>query len=109
MHGVSNSNLPPSVEAAYYRKCIELKRRVNEIESNNDKMRTNIERSHRACDKLRLERNVLIAEITRQTAQKETGSQKSESPPPTVREPASVRSRFFSSHKSSELTGNPIF
>jgi len=86
MHGVSNSNLPPSVEAAYYRKCIELKRRVNEIESNNDKMRTSIERSHRACDKLRLERNVLIAEITRQTAQKETGSQKSESPPPTPQE-----------------------
>jgi hypothetical protein len=88
MHGVSNSPLPPSVEAAYYRKCIELKRRVEEIEGNNDKMRTTIDRAHRACNKLRLERDFLVAELARQMA-KETGSEKSDSPPPTVRDLAS--------------------
>ena len=35
--GVSNTNLPPSIEGAYYKKCIDIKRRIDEIEGNNDK------------------------------------------------------------------------
>ncbi|KAK3079687.1 hypothetical protein LTS18_004134, partial [Coniosporium uncinatum] len=35
----ANTPLPPSVEKAYYKKCIELKRRINEIEDNNDAVR----------------------------------------------------------------------
>jgi hypothetical protein len=85
LHGTANSPLPPSVEAAYYRKCIELKRRIEEIEANNDKRRVRIERHHRAIKKLRLERAFLLDTLTRQTADKVSDSDKSSSPPPTVR------------------------
>jgi hypothetical protein len=106
-HGVSNSPLPPSVEAAYYQKCIDLKRRIQEIEGNNDKMRTTIDRSHRAVNKLRLERGFLVSEVVRQMA-KETGSEKSDSPPPTVRDLAS-NSLHLSCTMIQKLTSSPDF
>jgi hypothetical protein len=84
LHGTVNSPLPPSVEAAYYKKCIELKRRIEEIEINNDKMRLSIERHNRAIKKLRLERAFLLDTTLRQTVGKVEESEKSSSPPPTA-------------------------
>jgi len=91
IRGTSNSPLPPSVEAAYYRKCIELKRRVEEIESNNDKYRSAINRHASAIKRLRGERAFLIDTIVRETGTKpatgnsnQPASDDSESIPPTV-------------------------
>jgi hypothetical protein len=91
LRGTANSPLPPSVEAAYYRKCIELKRRVEEIETNNDKYRTSINRHAAAIKRLRLERAFLINAILSETDSKPIAgtnqpiSDESESIPPTVR------------------------
>jgi cobalamin biosynthesis Mg chelatase CobN len=85
MHGVSaNSPLPPSVEAAYYRKCIELKRRIEEIERNNDHMRQRKGRITRAIKKLRLERAFLLEALSRQMDENADDSDKSTTPLPTV-------------------------
>ena len=82
----SNSPLPPSVEAAYYRKCIQLKRRINEIEESNDAVRLRKARVERAILKLRLERTFLLEQIESRMANNVDESDDSESPPPTVRE-----------------------
>jgi len=81
----SNSPLPPSVEAAYYRKCIQLKRRINEIEESNDAVRLRKARVERAILKLRLERTFLLEQIESRMANNVDESDDSESPPPTVR------------------------
>ncbi|KAF2674029.1 hypothetical protein BT63DRAFT_419343 [Microthyrium microscopicum] len=86
MRGVSNSNLPPSIEGAYYKKSIEIKRRIDEIEHNNDKRRSNLERVNRDVQKLRLERALLIDMVKRGVAGKSALSDKSDSPPPTPQE-----------------------
>lgn len=85
MHGVSaNSPLPPSVETAYYRKCIELKRRINEIEESNDSLRVRKMRSERAILKMRLERGFLLEKIAQTMKENPDDSDQSNSPPPTV-------------------------
>jgi hypothetical protein len=86
MHGVSaNSPLPPSVETAYYRKCIELKRRITEIEDNNDAQRLKKLRIERAILKMRLERAMLLEQIAEKMAEHNPDdSDESNSPPPTV-------------------------
>jgi hypothetical protein len=84
MRGVSNSNLPPSVEGAYYKKSIEIKRRIDEIEANNDKKRVSLERVKRDVQKLRLERALLINMIQQAMQPRPEESEKSSSPPPTV-------------------------
>ncbi|KIW02473.1 uncharacterized protein PV09_06279 [Verruconis gallopava] len=85
MHGVSsNSPLPPSVETAYYRKCIELKRRINEIEENNDTLRVKKMRIERAILKMRLERAMLLEQIAAKMKDNPDDSDDSNSPPPTV-------------------------
>ncbi|KIW02474.1 hypothetical protein, variant [Verruconis gallopava] len=84
MHGVSsNSPLPPSVETAYYRKCIELKRRINEIEENNDTLRVKKMRIERAILKMRLERAMLLEQIAAKMKDNPDDSDDSNSPPPT--------------------------
>lgn len=80
----SNSPLPPSVEAAYYRKCIELKRRINEIEASNDELRLRKVRTERAILKLRLERAFLLEHIEKRMKNNVDESDESDSPPPTV-------------------------
>lgn len=80
----SNSPLPPSVEAAYYRKCIELKRRINEIEDSNDVIRTRKARVERSIMKLRLERAFLLEQITKRMENNVDDSDQSDSPVPTV-------------------------
>ena len=85
MQGVSaNTPLPPSVEGAYYRKCIELKRRVNEIEEANDVIRLRKARVERAVLKLRLERAFLLDQVKKRMDHNEEDSDRSNSPPPTV-------------------------
>lgn len=58
-----NTPLAPSVEKAYYRKCIELKRRLNEVESANDELKTRKVRLDRGIMKMRLERAFLLDEL----------------------------------------------
>ncbi|KAF2400930.1 hypothetical protein EJ06DRAFT_548829 [Trichodelitschia bisporula] len=83
-HGVSaNSPLPPSVEAAYYRKCIELKRRITEIEDNNDQLRVRKLRINRGILKLRLERAMLLERIEALMQPNVDESDRSTSPPAT--------------------------
>ncbi|KAL6716932.1 hypothetical protein ACLMJK_004844 [Lecanora helva] len=52
--------LPPSVEEAYRKKCIQLKRRLNEVEEANDASRVRIVRLNRGIRKMRLERAYLL-------------------------------------------------
>ena len=52
--------LPPSVEEAYKKKCIELKRRLNEVEESNDVYRLRKVRLLRGIRKMRLERAFLL-------------------------------------------------
>lgn len=59
----TNTPLPPSVEKAYYRKCIELKRRLNEVQATNDEYKIRRVRLDRAILKMRLERAFLLDEL----------------------------------------------
>ena len=52
--------LPPSVEEAYKKKCIELKRRMNEVEESNDEFRRRKVHVLRSIRKMRLERAMLL-------------------------------------------------
>ena len=61
--GVIPPNLPPSVEEAYRKKCIELKRRMGEVEQNNDSFRLRKNRLLRGIRKMRLERSFLLHEL----------------------------------------------
>ena len=56
----ANTPLPPSVEKAYYRKCIELKRRLNEVEAANDELKVRRARQDRGVLKMRLQRAYLL-------------------------------------------------
>ncbi|KAF2456318.1 hypothetical protein BDY21DRAFT_346772 [Lineolata rhizophorae] len=83
--GTNNTPLPPSVEKAYWRKCIELKRRINEIEENNDAARLRKVRLDRAIMKMRLERAFLLEQLAKRMDANVDESEPSLSPPPTVR------------------------
>lgn len=80
----SHKDLPPSVEMAYYRKCIELRRRINDIEENNDGTRLRIKRLNRAVTKMRLERAFLLEQLAHRMDYNVDESDRSSSPPPTV-------------------------
>ncbi|KAB8349765.1 hypothetical protein FH972_023779 [Carpinus fangiana] len=84
-----NTPLPPSVEKAYHTKCIELKRRLNEIEEANDASRIRKRRLDRAIDKLRLERAFLYDKLAKTQQFLPDDSDKDTSPPPTVYIPPS--------------------
>lgn len=64
--------LPPSVEAAYKKKCIELKRRLVEVDEDNDAKRLRIARLHQGIRKMRLERAYLLEALAKR--QKKNGS-----------------------------------
>lgn len=119
MHGVSaNSPLPPSVETAYYRKCIELKRRINEIEESNDSLRVRKMRTERAILKMRLERGFLLEKIAQTMKENPDDSDQSNSPPPTVSYTiyhlptlpcqGNVLIKLFESHKTSPFVPNGV-
>lgn len=77
--------LPPSVEEAYRRKCIQLKQRMNEVEEANDASRQRIVRMERSIQKMRLERAFLLEQLSKRTSTNVEDSDGSPSPPPTVR------------------------
>lgn len=86
MRGVENSNLPPSIEAAYYKKAIELKKRVVDIETNNDVKRQNLMRVNRDVQKLRMERALLIEMVRNgmaKVAPEEASEESDDSAPPS--------------------------
>ena len=103
--------LPPSVEAAYKKKCIELKRRLIEVDEDNDAKRLRIARLHQGIRKMRLERAYLLEALAKR--QKKNGSsvdgfpvaydeesEGSSEGPPTVRHPSPVSGPRISNSKN---------
>lgn len=77
--------LPPSVEEAYRRKCLQLKQRTKEVEDTNNAARVRLARLRRGVEKLRLERAFLLEQLAKRTSTNVEDSEGSPSPPPTVR------------------------
>ena len=88
--------LPPSVEEAYRKKCIELKRRLQEVEETNDTFRVRKVRLMRGIRKMRLERAFLLETLGKRMKKNGSGingmhsfydedSEGSSEGPPTVR------------------------
>ena len=73
----ANTPLAPSVEKAYYRKCIELKRRLNDIEAANDEAKVRRIRLDRAIMKMRLERAFLLEQLSKRMEVDVDGSEAS--------------------------------
>ncbi|KAL7798457.1 hypothetical protein V8C37DRAFT_367921 [Trichoderma ceciliae] len=78
------SPLPPSVEEAYRRKCVQLKNRTNEVEDANDAARLRLARIKRQVEKLRIERAFLLEQLAKRTSTNVEDSEGSPSPPPTA-------------------------
>jgi hypothetical protein len=79
----SQKDLPPSVETAYYRKCIELRRRIRDIEDSNDNTRLRLKRLSRGVQKMRLERAFLLEQLHKHMEYNIDDSDRSSSTPPT--------------------------
>lgn len=62
---------PPSVEIAYKRKCIALKRRLAEVETENELMRTRNRRGWQYIQKMRLESCMLLERLAKVTGMAE--------------------------------------
>jgi hypothetical protein len=58
---------PPSVEAAYKRKCIELKKRLSEVEAHNEELRIRNQQGARYIQKMRLESAMLLDRLAQLT------------------------------------------
>lgn len=58
-----NPPLAPSQELAYRKKCIDLRRRLTEIEQHNDTIRSRINRERAFHDKARLNRAILLQHL----------------------------------------------
>ena len=91
--GLIPPTLPPSVEEAYKKKCIELKRRLNEVEESNDAYRLRKVRLNRGIRKMRLERAFLLEMLGKRMKKNSNGlnrafydedSEGSSEGPPTV-------------------------
>ncbi|KAG5749356.1 hypothetical protein H9Q69_007066 [Fusarium xylarioides] len=80
------STLPPSVEEAYRRKCVQLKNRTNEVEDANDAARLRLARIKRQVEKLRIERAFLLEQLAKRTSANVEDSDGSPSPPPTPKD-----------------------
>jgi len=89
--GAIPPTLPPSVEEAYRKKCIELKRRMAEVENSNDSFRLRKTRLLRGIRKMRLERTILLDLLGKRMRKNgangyyDTDSEGSSDGPPTVR------------------------
>jgi len=90
--------LPPSVEEAYRRKCIQLKQRTAEVEEANDAARLRLARLKRQVEKMRLERAFLLEQLAKRTSTNVEDSDGSPSPPPTVSSPTASASFPPSNH-----------
>ncbi|KAL9061512.1 MAG: hypothetical protein Q9162_000043 [Coniocarpon cinnabarinum] len=88
----TNTPLPPSVEKAYHKKCIDLKKRLREVEAANDSSRLRKHRIDRSITKMRLERALLLeklAKVQKRELKDVPGileESESESPPATPQE-----------------------
>lgn len=71
------------MEKAYYKKCIDLRRRITDIEESNDGTRLRIKRLHRGIQKMRLERAFLLEQLQKHMEFTVDDSDRSSSPPPT--------------------------
>ncbi|ETS06386.1 hypothetical protein M419DRAFT_93992, partial [Trichoderma reesei RUT C-30] len=80
------STLPPSVEEAYRRKCVQLKNRTTEVEEANDAARLRLARIKRQVEKLRIERAFLLEQLAKRTSTNVEDSEGSPSPPPTPKD-----------------------
>ena len=58
-----NAPLAPTQELAYRKKCIQLKRRLAEIETNNDNTRRKIAQETQRVQRMRLNRAVLLKQL----------------------------------------------
>ncbi|TGZ80949.1 hypothetical protein EX30DRAFT_396076 [Ascodesmis nigricans] len=88
------ANLPSSVEGSYRKKCKDLKKRINEIESSNELLSSRIQRARRAIQRMRLERAFLLQQLEARTEDRVSDSDGSPSPPPTpVSKPRQKRPR----------------
>lgn len=76
--------LPPSVEEAYRRKCIQLKQRTAEVEEANEASRLRLARLNRQAEKMRIERAFLLEQLSKRMSTNVEDSDGSPSPPPTV-------------------------
>ncbi|RAH66642.1 uncharacterized protein BO66DRAFT_381194 [Aspergillus aculeatinus CBS 121060] len=65
---------PPSVENAYKRKCLALKKRLNEIEEENEQMRVRNRRGWQYIQKMRLESCILLERLAKVTGMTEEAS-----------------------------------
>ncbi|PWY71642.1 mitochondrial carrier [Aspergillus heteromorphus CBS 117.55] len=67
----SSTSNPPSVENAYKRKCLALKKRLNEIEDENELMRVRNRRGWQYIQKMRLESCILLERLSKVTGMTE--------------------------------------
>ncbi|KAK7202765.1 hypothetical protein BZA70DRAFT_284911 [Myxozyma melibiosi] len=77
-------SIPLSEEIKYKQKCKDLKRRISQIEDQNDILSLRIARSKRAVQRMRLERALLLEKLEERTILKVDDSEGSPSPPPSV-------------------------
>ncbi|KAI0535637.1 hypothetical protein GGR58DRAFT_515233 [Xylaria digitata] len=99
-------SLPPTVEEAYRRKCIQLKERSKEIEEENDAYRLRLSRLKRQIQKLRLERALLLDQISKRTSTNVEDSEGSPSPPPTPQDKPLRTKRGHQSQKEQSRATN---
>ncbi|KAI1144342.1 hypothetical protein F5Y05DRAFT_24420 [Hypoxylon sp. FL0543] len=83
---VNPPSLPPTVEEAYRRKCIQLKERTKEIEEEAKAYQLRLSRLQRQVQKQRLERAFLLEQIAKRTSTNVEDSEGSPSPPPTPKD-----------------------
>lgn len=91
--------LPPSVEEAYRRKCVQLRNRTKEVEESNDAARLRLSRIKRQVEKIRIERAFLLEQLAKRTSTNVEDSDGSPSPPPT---PQDKPLRLKKGHRKSE-------
>lgn len=65
------STNPPSIEAAYKRKCIALKKRLSEVEAENEIVRLRNRRGWQYIQKMRLESCILLERLAKVTGMTE--------------------------------------
>ncbi|KAK9465502.1 hypothetical protein V1512DRAFT_265626 [Lipomyces arxii] len=76
-------SIPRSEEIKYRQKCKDLKKRIQNIEEQNDILTLRLSRSRRAVQRMRLERALLLEKLEERTFLKVDDSDGSPSPPPS--------------------------
>ncbi|KAL4943501.1 hypothetical protein BDV06DRAFT_189740 [Aspergillus oleicola] len=96
---------PPSVEIAYKRKCIALKKRLSEIEAENELMRTRNRRGYQYIQKMRLESCILLERLATVTGMAEEAQQAGMNPELRTRAQAILTSTNGMAASSKNGTG----